>query len=79
MSAELLDGAANFRHSIKDDMESLFYVVLYCCVRWLPHNKVDSLDDEGTLHQRLYTQQCAYPVLDHYYLQLPLSPFDSDT
>ncbi|KAH8115731.1 hypothetical protein DFH11DRAFT_1301613 [Phellopilus nigrolimitatus] len=43
MSAESLDAGANFRHSIKDDMESMLYVVLYCCVRWLPHNEVDLL------------------------------------
>ncbi|KAH8115737.1 hypothetical protein DFH11DRAFT_1507405, partial [Phellopilus nigrolimitatus] len=43
MSAESLDARANFRHLIKDDMESMLYVVLYCCVRWLPHNEVDLL------------------------------------
>ncbi|KAH8115727.1 hypothetical protein DFH11DRAFT_1702560, partial [Phellopilus nigrolimitatus] len=37
MSAEALSNYTDFRHKIQDDMESLLYIVLYCCVRWLPH------------------------------------------
>ncbi|KAH8115724.1 hypothetical protein DFH11DRAFT_1702549 [Phellopilus nigrolimitatus] len=48
MSADALNPGAQFRHSIKDDMESMLYVVLYCCVRWLPHNKL------GKLGQRMH-------------------------
>ncbi|KAH8115734.1 hypothetical protein DFH11DRAFT_1507170, partial [Phellopilus nigrolimitatus] len=43
MSAAALDAQFNFRHSIKDDMESMLYIVLYCCVRWLPHNEPGKL------------------------------------
>ncbi|OBZ71874.1 hypothetical protein A0H81_08089 [Grifola frondosa] len=25
-------------HTLQDDMESLFYVVLYCSIHWMPHN-----------------------------------------
>ncbi|OBZ71155.1 hypothetical protein A0H81_08679 [Grifola frondosa] len=25
-------------HTLQDDMESLFYVLLHCCFRWLPHS-----------------------------------------
>ncbi|OBZ71466.1 hypothetical protein A0H81_08662 [Grifola frondosa] len=31
--------------SLPDDMESLLYVVLYCSLRWLPHNDAKSLPD----------------------------------
>ncbi|OBZ71187.1 hypothetical protein A0H81_08659 [Grifola frondosa] len=30
----------NVIHSLPDDMESLLYVILYCSLRWLPHNEV---------------------------------------
>ncbi|KAH8115742.1 hypothetical protein DFH11DRAFT_1854205 [Phellopilus nigrolimitatus] len=43
MSTEALHINPRFRHKIQDDMESMLYVVLYCCVRWLPHNKVENL------------------------------------
>ncbi|KAH8104246.1 hypothetical protein DFH11DRAFT_165782 [Phellopilus nigrolimitatus] len=42
MSADALNPGVGFRHQISDDMESMLYVVLYCCVRWLPHNDVES-------------------------------------
>ena len=32
-----MDGRRKFRHSKGDDVESLFYVVLYAALRWLPH------------------------------------------
>ncbi|RPD54655.1 hypothetical protein L227DRAFT_595897, partial [Lentinus tigrinus ALCF2SS1-6] len=39
MSRELcLDHENIYRQTIKDDMESLLYVVLYCALHWLPHN-----------------------------------------
>lgn len=38
MSINSLKGNGSFKHSFQDDMESFFYVVLYACVRWLPHN-----------------------------------------
>lgn len=28
----------DFAHSIQDDMESMLYVILYCGLKWLPHN-----------------------------------------
>lgn len=31
------DDNTRFRHSFVDDMESFYYVLLYCGVRWLPH------------------------------------------
>ena len=37
MSILALSGARCFRHTLRDDIESLFYVVMYGCVRWLPH------------------------------------------
>ncbi|KAH8115722.1 hypothetical protein DFH11DRAFT_1301369 [Phellopilus nigrolimitatus] len=43
MSAAALQVDSGFRHKIQDDMESMLYVVLYCCVRWLPHNEVENL------------------------------------
>ena len=39
MSIRLLDyTAVNGKHRFQDDMESLLYVVLYCALRWQPHN-----------------------------------------
>ncbi|KAL5523304.1 hypothetical protein ACEPAF_1571 [Sanghuangporus sanghuang] len=43
MSARALRSRRDFRHTIEDDMESLFYVVMYGCLRWLPHNDVPRL------------------------------------
>lgn len=34
------------KHDLRDDMESLYYVVLYSGVRWLPHNEVENLGEE---------------------------------
>ena len=36
--ALLLNHQNSVRQSIKDDMESLLYVVLYCALHWLPHD-----------------------------------------
>ncbi|RDX49871.1 hypothetical protein OH76DRAFT_1350143 [Lentinus brumalis] len=36
--AMLLDYHNKVQQTIKDDMESLLYVVLYCALHWLPHN-----------------------------------------
>ena len=33
----------DFRYTIQDDLESLFYVIMYSSVRWLPHNHISSL------------------------------------
>ncbi|KAH8115719.1 hypothetical protein DFH11DRAFT_1586657, partial [Phellopilus nigrolimitatus] len=40
-SADALAPRVKFHRSISDDMVSMLYVVLYCCVRWLPHNDVE--------------------------------------
>lgn len=45
MSVKALSNKANFRHSIADEMESLLYVVLYCCARWLRHNNIPDLGE----------------------------------
>lgn len=37
-----------FRHRIQDDMESFYYVMLYCGVRWLPHKKVVDIKKQIT-------------------------------
>lgn len=36
MAAEALEGETTFQHNIGHDLESLFYVALYCSIRWLP-------------------------------------------
>lgn len=36
MSADSLSNMVNFKHKIPDDLESIFYVALYCSLRWLP-------------------------------------------
>lgn len=36
MAADALDGDIIFQHNIGHDLESLFYVSLYCSIRWLP-------------------------------------------
>lgn len=33
------------KHDLRDDMESLYYVVVYSGVRWLPHNEVANLGE----------------------------------
>ncbi|OBZ71178.1 hypothetical protein A0H81_08657 [Grifola frondosa] len=38
MSYNVLDNE-DVVHSLSDDMESLLYVVLYCSLRWLPHDE----------------------------------------
>ncbi|KAH8115730.1 hypothetical protein DFH11DRAFT_1742744 [Phellopilus nigrolimitatus] len=43
MSTDALSRCGKFCHTIHDDMESMLYIVLYCCVRWLPHSEVNSL------------------------------------
>ncbi|KAL5480802.1 hypothetical protein ACEPAI_9742 [Sanghuangporus weigelae] len=43
MSGNALYGLKKFRHAIEDDLESLFYVVMYGSIRWLPHNYVSQL------------------------------------
>ncbi|OBZ71870.1 hypothetical protein A0H81_08087 [Grifola frondosa] len=42
MSARVISEEFTQQHHIQDDMESLLYVVLYCSLRWLPHNKQES-------------------------------------
>lgn len=37
MSINSIKGNKAFRHGFQDDVESFFYVVLYACLRWLPH------------------------------------------
>ena len=32
-----------YRHKFSDELESLFYVILYCCLRWIPHTKYRTL------------------------------------
>ncbi|KAL5480745.1 hypothetical protein ACEPAI_9685 [Sanghuangporus weigelae] len=43
MSRRALNWSDGFRHTKEDDMESLLYVVMYACVRWLPHNSKSQL------------------------------------
>ncbi|KAL5480741.1 hypothetical protein ACEPAI_9681 [Sanghuangporus weigelae] len=43
VSGRVLKGRGYLRQTIDDDMESLFYVVMYGCIRWLPHNNVPKL------------------------------------
>ncbi|KAL5495952.1 hypothetical protein ACEPAH_3184 [Sanghuangporus vaninii] len=43
VSGRVLKGRGYLRQTIDDDMESLFYVVMYGCIRWLPHNDVPKL------------------------------------
>ncbi|KAL5523296.1 hypothetical protein ACEPAF_1563 [Sanghuangporus sanghuang] len=43
MSGNALYDPEGFRHTIDDDLESLFYVVMYGSIRWLPHNYVSRL------------------------------------
>ena len=38
MSGNLLSMDPNYRHRFADELESMLYVTLYCCVRWIPHN-----------------------------------------
>ncbi|RDX42650.1 hypothetical protein OH76DRAFT_1488529 [Lentinus brumalis] len=43
MSIAMLDRSApTRRQTLEDDLESLFYVVLYCAFLWLPHNLSES-------------------------------------
>ncbi|KAH8115718.1 hypothetical protein DFH11DRAFT_1301272 [Phellopilus nigrolimitatus] len=48
MSTDALSKCGDFCHTIQDDMESMLYIVLYCCVRWLPHSEVNILG--GRMH-----------------------------
>ena len=43
MSGTALYAFRPFRHGIEDDLESLFYVIMYGSLRWLPHGYVDRL------------------------------------
>lgn len=33
----------DFKHILKDDMESFFYVILYASILWLPHREVNNI------------------------------------
>ncbi|KAL5495953.1 hypothetical protein ACEPAH_3185 [Sanghuangporus vaninii] len=57
MSARALRSRRDFRHTIEDDMESLFYVVMYGCLRWLPHNDVPRL---GKWIRRFFDESVEY-------------------
>lgn len=46
MSQNILDAVAGYKHGLRDDMESLYYVVLYSGIRWLPHNHVAGLGEK---------------------------------
>lgn len=54
MSIKVLSGSSDLRHSLQDDMESFFYVVLYASIRWLPHDYIDNLAKEI----RIYFGDC---------------------
>lgn len=43
MSHKVLGTTKDHKHGLLDDMESLYYVVIYSGIRWLPHNHVDNL------------------------------------
>ncbi|KAL5522450.1 hypothetical protein ACEPAG_8466 [Sanghuangporus baumii] len=57
MSARALRSRRDFRHTIEDDMESLFYVVMYGCLRWLPHKDVPRL---GKWIRRFFDEAVEY-------------------
>lgn len=46
MSQNILDAVVGYKHGLRDDMESLYYVVLYSGIRWLPHNHVAGLGEK---------------------------------
>ncbi|KAI0745673.1 hypothetical protein C8Q76DRAFT_764828 [Earliella scabrosa] len=54
MSVNMLTGRAvtSGRHTIKDDMESLLYVILYCALLCLPHSL--SIDDLSLVVSRIF-------------------------
>lgn len=43
MSHDILLAGKNHKHGLRDDIESLYYVVLYSGIRWLPHNNFPDL------------------------------------
>lgn len=43
MSGRVLKANGSVQQTKEDDLESLFYVVMYGSVRWLPHDSVDDL------------------------------------
>ena len=45
MSRNVLDAVPGYKHCLRDDMESLYYVVLYSGIRWLPHNHAARLGE----------------------------------
>lgn len=50
MSHKVLGTIKDHKHGFRDDMESLYYVVLYSSIRWLPHNEVACLSEEMTYY-----------------------------
>ena len=40
MSAKLLSMNPDYRHRFADELESMLYVTLYCCIRWIPHKEL---------------------------------------
>ena len=64
MSIDLLYDHENLvKQTIKDDMESLLYVVLYCALHWLPHNlSKDRLSDLITAFFEHREQYCGAPM-----------------
>ena len=43
MSTFVLQREPDFCHLLQDDLESIFYVSIYCSVLWLPHDEVEGL------------------------------------
>ncbi|EIW80901.1 hypothetical protein CONPUDRAFT_165147 [Coniophora puteana RWD-64-598 SS2] len=43
LSAEAARGSSDFRHTLQDDIQSLLYVLFYCCLTLLPHADVEDL------------------------------------
>ena len=43
MSTFVLQRIPGFLHMVQDDLESLFYVSMYCSLRWLEHNVYEGL------------------------------------
>ncbi|OCB91307.1 hypothetical protein A7U60_g1304 [Sanghuangporus baumii] len=43
LTTRVLQGHGYSQQTIDDDMESLFYVVMYGCIRWLPHTGREKL------------------------------------
>ena len=58
MSTKLLTDITSF-HELQDDLESLYYVILYSALQYLPHDKVPILP---TIMMYVYGQHYTIPT-----------------